>query len=171
MNTFFTSDQHFDHSAILKFSDEHGRPKRPFAHVDEMNEKMIEAWNSVVRDEDEIWHLGDFSNRSQATKIANHMRRLRGKRKGLMLGNHDHPDKLIMHFEKIRLWTMFRGEDFIITHIPLREQQFRHKVKLCVHGHMHDRIIDDPRYKNVCVEPCDYLPVSMDVIRDLVKNI
>ena len=52
---FFTSDQHFGHEHIIKFCD------RPFEHVDELNEKMVENWNKVVPSDGLVYHLGDFA--------------------------------------------------------------------------------------------------------------
>ena len=55
MQTFFTSDTHFDDEfAISYFS-------RPVQSVDEMNAVMVERWNHVVTDEDIVYHLGDFT--------------------------------------------------------------------------------------------------------------
>ena len=39
---FFTSDTHFNHTNIIRYCD------RPFRSTDEMNEKMIDNWNSAV---------------------------------------------------------------------------------------------------------------------------
>lgn len=52
---YFTSDHHFWHENIISYC------KRPFASVEEMNEKMVQYWNDVVKDKDEVYYLGDFS--------------------------------------------------------------------------------------------------------------
>lgn len=61
--------------------------KRGFDSVEEMNECMIEQWNSRVRKNDDVIILGDFSwgNAQQTTEI---LKRLKG-RKYLIRGNHD----------------------------------------------------------------------------------
>lgn len=51
---FFTSDTHFGSSRALDLS------RRPFVNVREMDETMIERWNSVVSPYDRVFHLGDF---------------------------------------------------------------------------------------------------------------
>ena len=47
------SDTHFGHNNMLKFKDKNGDPIRPnFSSTEEMDEHMIERWNSVVKDGD-----------------------------------------------------------------------------------------------------------------------
>lgn len=55
MQTFFTSDTHFDDRYAIEYF------HRPFTSVDEMNEVIVEKWNRLVRDEDIVYHLGDFT--------------------------------------------------------------------------------------------------------------
>ena len=55
MAVFFTSDTHFGDHRVLNLY------PRPFGSVAEMDGAMVANWNAVVRDEDEVWHLGDFA--------------------------------------------------------------------------------------------------------------
>lgn len=79
---YYISDCHFFHRSLL-----HAMDKRPFSSVEEMNEKMIEAWNQKVRKNDEVVILGDFSwgNGEETMEI---LKKLHGK-KFLIRGNHD----------------------------------------------------------------------------------
>ena len=43
---YFIADTHFNHKNIIEYC------KRPFKDTLEMNEYIIEKWNSVVKDED-----------------------------------------------------------------------------------------------------------------------
>ena len=52
---WFTSDTHFFHNNIIDYC------KRPFVNAEEMNEYIIKQWNSVVKPQDEVYHLGDFA--------------------------------------------------------------------------------------------------------------
>lgn len=80
-NVFFTSDTHFNHANILKFCE------RPFKTIDEMNEVLIDNWNKVVKEDDIVFHLGDFC--FGGPQLWNKfLERLNGK-KYLILGNHD----------------------------------------------------------------------------------
>jgi calcineurin-like phosphoesterase family protein len=51
---YFTADTHFCHGNII------GSCYRPFKDVYEMNKAMIQNWNSIVTDYDEVYILGDF---------------------------------------------------------------------------------------------------------------
>ena len=79
---FYISDNHFGHKNIIKYDN------RPFNSVEDMDEVMIDRWNSVVGDDDTVYILGDFSwyKEEKTLEILN---RLSG-RKVLIKGNHDH---------------------------------------------------------------------------------
>lgn len=78
---FFTSDTHWGHSNIIKFCN------RPYESVEEMNEKLIENWNSVVPEDGIVFHLGDFAFGGYPL-WKSVCERLNGK-KHLIVGNHD----------------------------------------------------------------------------------
>ena len=52
---FFTSDTHFWHVNIIKYCN------RPFETIEEMNETIIEKWNSKISKDDIVFNLGDFA--------------------------------------------------------------------------------------------------------------
>lgn len=162
-NVFFTSDTHFFHANFLTFKDDNNHAIRPFSSADEMNEYMVEKWNSVVRDGDRIYHLGDVTF-EYGRKFDVLMSRLRGSKR-LIIGNHDEikGTSLINHFKKVRLWRVFKDAGFIATHIPIRLDQMRH-ARLNVHGHIHEKLMQEPGYFNVCVEHHDYTPVALESI-------
>ena len=51
---YYISDLHFDHKNVIKFDN------RPFSDVEEMNQALINNWNSVVQNNDTVYILGDF---------------------------------------------------------------------------------------------------------------
>ena len=53
---WMTSDLHFNHENILKYEP----VSRPFATVEEMNEVLIQNWNSKIKPEDIVYVLGDL---------------------------------------------------------------------------------------------------------------
>jgi calcineurin-like phosphoesterase family protein len=49
MKVYVTADTHFNHEKIMVYED------RPFSTVEDMNEYIIDRWNSVVTEEDRVW--------------------------------------------------------------------------------------------------------------------
>ena len=58
-NIFLISDTHFFDHEMLTYHTADGRKVREFTSVDEMNEHMVDCWNSVVGVSDTVYHLGD----------------------------------------------------------------------------------------------------------------
>lgn len=50
---WFTSDTHFCHDRGFLYE------PRGFTNVEDMNEAIVQRWNSVVAPEDTVYHLGD----------------------------------------------------------------------------------------------------------------
>lgn len=164
------SDTHFGHENILKFKDRSEKVIRDFSDVYEMNERMIERWNSVVRQGDKVYHLGDvyFGSGQAANDI---LLRLNGKKR-LVLGNHDNAkDQMLQkRFEKITLWRKFNDFGLLLTHVPvhpstLGESRFGGKSTVNVHGHTHQNGSPDGPYRSVCVEMTNYFPINIEELR------
>ena len=159
------SDTHFNHRNILTFNDDEGNPIRPgFANVNEMDEYMIDRWNSVVKDGDIVYHLGDV----YFGELGQLLNRCHG-RKRLILGNHDNgkDQNLLRSFGKIQMWRMFPEFGLLLTHVPVHESSLVRKdfTMRNVHGHLHQRKIADERYVNVSVEQINYTPVHIEELR------
>lgn len=164
-NIWFISDTHFFHDNILTFVDEEGKRIRPqFDTVSEMNWYMVERWNSLIKPQDKVWHLGDvaFKTTERAAELDHLLRALHGHKR-MLLGNHDNIKSpvLLRHFDKVELWKGFKEEGFTCSHIPLRLDSLRDGT-VNVHGHIHQNLMGEPGYINVCVEVRDYSPVHMD---------
>ena len=80
-NVWFTSDHHFGHSNILKYCN------RPYKDVIEMDQALIDNWNSRIGPDDEVYVLGDFSLYQK--EVPETLDKLNGARKVLIAGNHD----------------------------------------------------------------------------------
>jgi calcineurin-like phosphoesterase family protein len=167
-NIWFISDTHFQHQNILTFTNDKGERIRPkFEYSHEMDEYMIQKWNETVQPGDKIYHLGDFSfgNALIAERI---IKRLHGKKR-LVVGNHDKIKEVAPYFEKVYLWRIFKEYGFTCSHLPLRLDQLR-KTPFNVHGHIHQNLMAEPQYINVCVEHHDYTPVHLDTLLKIIKG-
>lgn len=181
------SDTHFRHANILKFVDYDGNPVRShlFKDVDEMDEHMIERWNSVVKNGDIVYHLGDvvFTNTEQDVAwFKKNWTRLNGSKR-LIVGNHDDIKFLAPggFFKKVSMWRMFPEFGLLLTHVPVHPSNLKvfvaegdykegdvgevQKQFLNVHGHIHQNPSPEGPYKNVSVEAINYTPVNIEELR------
>ena len=176
-NTWWTSDLHFFHKAILDFQSD----TRPYSCVEEMNEDIIEKWNSQVQEGDKVYVLGDVV--MSGYRNMQIVSRLKGN-KHLVIGNHDNTNaglpNLLIYFKTIKAYEErgSKGDRLICSHFPVHPIQLRSRFLLNVHGHTHSTRItnedgsEDLRYFNVCWDANKGL-VPNDAIRDrkeVLKN-
>lgn len=188
---YFTSDLHMWHSNIIKYS------SRPYETVEQMNEDFIMKWNSVIKPEDTIYCLGDFSFSGRSIELYSH--RLNGIKK-LIPGNHDPIHTYNKHQKKKtkqgfpNYWKEFYEKygwevlpltyelkvpelgSIVLSHMPYdctdsRYTQFipKDEGKYLLHGHTH--AIEQIRGKqvHVGVDAWNYTPVSLEQIIQLIK--
>ena len=171
---FLTSDTHFGHTGVCKFTNSDGSKMRPWTDPDEMDEEMVKRWNETVRPNDKVYHLGDVVINRKALKI---MSRLNGD-KVLIRGNHDifRDEEYREHFRELRAYHVMNG--MILSHIPIHTESLG-RFGVNIHGHLHanrvmyrdlfsDEELMDPRYHCVCVEHTDYRPILFE---DVIKRI
>lgn len=164
-NRFYIADTHFGHAAILNFKTEDGKPVRSFASVQEMDGVMVERWNSVVKAADTVYHLGDICMSEKSLVL---LRALNG-RKILIKGNHDQAklSKYVNLFADVRAYD--RKDGIICSHIPIHPDSVE-RFGVNVHGHLHTRRLNDPRYFCVCVEQIDYTPIEYSELMKRIKK-
>lgn len=141
---FFTSDTHFGHKNILEFCN------RPFSSVEEMNEKLIENWNSVVGKNDYVFHLGDFAfGGSQLWNSV--LDRLNGNI-FLILGNHEMKNLHQGYMTKFK-WVGYQlilnigGRTVYLNHYPFLyfggAYRSEENAVIQLFGHCHSRPHED----------------------------
>lgn len=130
---WFTSDHHFGHKNILKYTN------RPFTSVHEMNKALTENWNNTVGENDTVYYLGDFGL-TGIKNLESIYNRLNGK-KILVPGNHD-PNRVHRLFDGVVI-PLFElrvdGEKHPISlcHFPMRSWNGSHRGAIHLHGHSH----------------------------------
>lgn len=177
------SDTHFNHANILKFTDNTGKIIRgdKFSSTKEMDEFMVDRWNSVVKPGDKVYHLGDvmFGDPEYFAKL---WTKLNGSKR-LIVGNHDHIKYLSSggFFAKVQMWRMFPEFGLLFTHVPIHPSNLRvfvaegeytegdvgtvQKTFLNVHGHIHQNPSPEGPYRNMSVEAINYTPVNIEDLR------
>lgn len=158
---WFTSDQHFWHSNIIRYCN------RPFKDVIEMNETIIQNYNSLVSATDIVYFLGDFSfGGSNLRKTT--LDRLKGC-KIIIRGNHDPSlNKLLsLGFDESYDYYHLVVNDFnlklFLYHYPYPEiYNSENDWQLC--GHIHKKWKVKNKVINVGVDVWDFKPISLPEI-------
>lgn len=150
---FVISDTHFGHKKILEFEP----VARPFATIEEHDRELIARWNAVVRPTDTVWHLGDvYFGRDGHLAVA----QLNGLKR-LVLGNHDHYPLEIYQRYFTKIFGAAEHGGNILTHVPVHAGQLERRYRRNIHGHLHGKKLDDPRYVCVSAEQIGLAPVLM----------
>lgn len=163
--TWFVADTHFGHRGILK----HCARTRPFADIEEMDQAIIDAWNSRVAPHDVVYHLGDVSFHG-AERTAYLLYHLRGKIH-LVRGNHDRlgdPGVVgrfldVADYKKVSI----DGRKLILCHYPLLTWDGAHRGSWMLHGHSHGSLRAPLTTRlDVGVDTHDLLPWSWEEVQD-----
>lgn len=186
MTTFFTSDTHFWHRAIIGYCQR--SVPRTGDPVEAMNDILIENWNSKITDNDEVYFLGDFAF-CGTIKALDILKQLHGK-KFWIKGNHDHKlaktPEVAQHFQWIRDYYMLRVQDqyqedeimiqyyqpIVLFHFPILSWDGMAHGAWHLHGHCHGSI-DETWNKaglrmDVGVDTNALLPYSYDDVKNIM---
>jgi calcineurin-like phosphoesterase family protein len=164
-NVWITSDNHWGHKNIIKYCN------RPFSSVEEMNETLIDNWNSVVKSTDMVYHLGDFGF-GKPEYLLDIFKRLNGSRKVLIKGNHD-KDSLKLPWTSVHdlLEVTINEKIYNFCHFPMRTwNKSFHGSRSCF-GHCHGMLKPHGYSCDVGVDSWDYTPVSIDTLEKLFEKL
>ena len=132
---YYIADNHFGHTNIIKHDN------RPFENASIMDEVMINNWNNVVKENDTVYMLGDFSWHDEEGTISV-LDKLVGQ-KVFITGNHDViSDNIANRFISVHDYLEITDgkEKVIMSHYPMLfwNGQFDDTVHL--YGHVHNLI-------------------------------
>ena len=164
---YFTADMHFGHRAIINMQN------RPFESVEEMDRILLQNFNSVVRQNDTVYILGDICHHMKVEDADNLIRKMNGK-KYLIVGNHDkkYDPRL---FEDIKDFINFSvdGYSFALMHYPMLSWPKKSSGGYQLHGHIHARMEyneanreEGIRRYDVGVDANNFFPVSVKQVID-----
>jgi len=180
---FFTADLHFDHSAILKHSN------RPFSSIEEMNQSLIDNWNSRVSAKDLVYVIGDFAwkradyflsqlNGNIVFILGNHDKALlQGKQsRKQIVKSHIHSitikeKELLSSVEDIDdLYPLKDKQHIVLCHYAMRSWNRSHYGSYHLFGHTHG---GEPYGKSfdVGVDCHNYFPISYIEMKRIMNTL
>lgn len=177
-NTFFTSDTHYNHKNIVRgTSDWVTRGTREFITLDEHNIALVDAINSKVKQDDVMYHLGDWSF-GGIESIMEFKKKLNCQNIHLIYGNHDHhiernrnglqgAFKSVQYYKEIEI----EGQLIILSHYSMRIWNKSHKNSWMLYGHSHGSLPDiGGKTMDVGVDTNNLLPYSFEEIKQIMSK-
>jgi calcineurin-like phosphoesterase family protein len=165
---YVTSNHFFGRPNIIKINN------RPYSSPEEMDEDMIMKWNSKVKSEDIVYHLGNLF--WDPLKGSEYLERMNGKITLIPTKN----DKASIEIFKIPNVSLKEGKHVIelpdlgivMSHYPMEDWNGKDVGTLHIHGGKSE-IKNDltvSRRFNCSVELWDYYPVEINALFDFIKE-
>ena len=166
MKTYIISDTHFNHANIITYC------KRPFNDITEMNREIIDNWNSTVKKNDIVYHLGDFLLGSKYD-LKNIMSKLNGD---IYLIRENHDRLTIKSYEECGIVILKNAPivieecKILLSHRPLPDSMIK-KGFINIHGHIHEKkledvydshLFSDNKHINVSCDVLEFKPILLD---------
>lgn len=131
---YYISDLHFGHANIIRLCN------RPYNTVQEMDEDLINKWNSVITDDDDVYILGDLIFRADDPE--KYLKALKG-RLHIIRGNHDkflNNPGYRRYFESIDQYKELvdNGKRVVLFHFPIAEWNGYYGGAIHLYGHIHN---------------------------------
>lgn len=164
---YFVADTHFNHYNILCHCN------RPFENLAEMDEALIDNWNSVVGKGETVYHLGDFAFCTAKHASDWYLSKLNGN-VHLVIGNHDKKARKCPDFvstEKIVELTL-HGQKITLCHYAMRTWNCKCHGAWHLYGHSHGQLADDPNScsLDVGVDSWEFTPVSFEQVEAVMTE-
>ena len=172
MTTWFTSDTHFGHANVIRYCD------RPYSSLSEMDDVLVANWNQVVRPNDIVYHLGDFTLGGQEQAKA-YFARLNG-RISVVPGGHDkgwvskdeyisksgQPVVILPPLVTIKLQIpgLSGSQIIVLYHYAMRVWDRSHYDSWHLYGHSHCNLPQYSKSLDVGVDCWHYFPVTLGQI-------
>ena len=157
---YFSSDLHFNHNIIVpkyrKFSSQEEHDNIILDKIAKLKKReILTLLGDTIFDGPRYqWYI------DQLNKMACRIQ--------LVFGNHD---SLKLYKEpkfEIQL-PLYSYKNLWVSHCPIHPSELRNRDGN-IHGHLHTKDLDDPRYINVCIDYNNYNFVHFDEIIERIKK-
>ncbi len=197
-NIWFTSDTHYHHKNIVRGTTSWTQDEfegdgrgilrtRDFDTLEEHDEELVARFNSLVKPNDEVWHLGDWSFGGY-DQIPIFRKKLNCKNIHLIFGNHDQHIEpinspyrsLFTDCQYVKQFSLKLGTDttgrmgkqgFFLSHYSHQVWDKSHHGVIHLFGHSHGSLKGIGRSMDVGVDTHDLYPYHLDEILAIMKNI
>jgi|SRR6476620_6649649 len=192
-NIYFTSDTHYHHKNIVRGTSEWEESQmanqrtRDFDTLEEHDDTLVNNINSLVKENDVLWHLGDWAFGGHP-KILEFSKRLNCRNIHLIFGNHDqHIEPVnsiyrpcfssVQHYKELsfKIDSMKSGiygkTKICLFHYGMRVWCQSHHQSILLYGHSHGTLPGIGRSMDVGVDTNNLYPYHLDEIIDRMRNL
>jgi calcineurin-like phosphoesterase family protein len=183
--TWFTADYHMGHGNII------GLCERPFADVDEMENRIIQWHNELVAPRDTVYDLGDFAFRCTPEHAVDRLAKLNGCRV-MLWGNHDKPLRQALSRgllksllargkvsfvgdpdprQQTALKVSVDGQRIVLAHYAQRTWQGAFRDTWHLFGHSHGNLAPFRKSFDVGVDANNFRPLSLEDVRTRMEAV
>lgn len=165
---YFTSDEHYYHHNILRYSN------RPFSSLSEMHDILLENHNKIVKNTDVTFHLGDYTFEKDCDKVHNFIKKFNGNHV-FITGSHDYWQKEYSrkykeNFRDIRE-VKYNDITIVICHYCMTSWPKSHYGSWHLFGHHHGNMTYNVgKSYDIGVDCNNFRPISFDEIVEIMKN-
>jgi len=187
---WFTSDTHYAHANICSSTTKWVNPVtcRKFESLDQMNNAIVNNINSVVDQDDILFHLGDwsFGGFEMIEKFRN---RIVCRNIHIITGNHDHHIENNREDIQLLFASVSKYQDlevksnvgkhnqsksrFALMHFPIASWDHMAKGAIHLHGHVHlppQRRMGPGKMMDVGCDGNNLSPIEMGEVLRLMKD-
>ena len=140
-----------------------------------MERTIIKNWNDKVSENDIVYFLGNFAHDPNSLK--KNLKKLNGKIKFIPGSDDGALKEMFAELENVYefLPAIYNDtqNDLILSHYPLEEWKGMNDGVIHFHGHSLYRLktdLDKRLRVNVCVDNWNFAPVSLEAIKEFVKE-
>lgn len=194
-NIWFTSDTHFHHKNIVRGTSSWDRFEENSSHQDTRNfdtleehdETLISNFNSLVKENDILYHLGDWSFGGHQ-QIEIFRKKLNVKTIHLIKGNHDQHifksgspyRQLFTSIQDVLEFSLkidsqksgkYGKQQFFLSHYSHQVWNQSHHGTIHLFGHSHGSLKGIGRSMDVGVDTNNLFPYHLDEILYLMKDV
>ncbi len=189
MNTYFSSDSHAFHKNICRGTTEWGKfeegsnhqSTRDFDTSEAMTKEMASRWNSMIKQNDELWFLGDWSFGGHKN-IEVFRKMINCKNIHIVFGNHDQHIEPVnspyrqlfsscQYYKELSFKLDSNKTKIVLSHYAMRVWNQHHHKSIHLYGHSHGTLPSFGRSMDVGVDTNNLYPYHLDEIIDKMKGI
>lgn len=174
MSMYFISDLHLWHDRGFIYK------PRGFESIEDMNKTILENWHNTIKEDDEVYLLGDVALGTDYDLISETVGSLPGKLH-IMIGNHDTDKKIEIYrslpnvVEVVYATIVKIGKySFYLSHYQTKTASLETPPEHAlynIHGHIHTKdkfFQDNPYFYNVSCDSQNCMPIKAE---DMIAEI